>query len=183
MNVIVFHGTLGSPEINWFPWFKEMLQARNIRVDIPALPTPENQNPEAWLAVLADQDIPVNEETVVIGHSCGATLLLSLLEKYGPVRQAVFVSVVTEAVGNDLYDGLNAPFISRDYNYERIRKNAGVLSILHGDDDPYVPLEQPIELAKKLDVDVQVIQGGGHLNGESGYTQFPLLTELLKLDS
>jgi predicted alpha/beta hydrolase family esterase len=48
-----------------------------------------------------------------------------------------------------------------------------------GDNDPYVPLSQPAELAGHLGVELQVILGGGHLNAEFGYDSFPALFDQL----
>ena len=49
----------------------------------------------------------------------------------------------------------------------------------HGDDDPYVPLYSAEIMADNLNVDIDIIQWGGHLNEESGYSEFEyLLTKI-----
>ncbi len=50
-NVIIIHGTGGSPKGNWFPWLKEILENEGCKVFIPRFPTPENQSLESWFRV------------------------------------------------------------------------------------------------------------------------------------
>ena len=51
--------------------------------------------------------------------------------------------------------------------------------MFHGADDPYVPLAMAQELANKLGVKLNVIEKGGHLNAESGYTKFPAVLKAI----
>jgi predicted alpha/beta hydrolase family esterase len=45
----------------------------------------------------------------------------------------------------------------------------------HGTDDPYVPLKNVQMMSEKLEVEIDMIENGGHLNSESGYTEFEYL--------
>ncbi len=178
MNVIVFHGTKGSPDINWFPWIKEKVQETGLKIDIPVLPTPEGHNLKNWLVVANTLDI--NEDTILIGHSCGATFLLHLLEKKR-IKEAIFVSCFTEEINIPEYDKLNASFIKdSDWDWNTIKRNSGKITIYHGSDDPYVPIDQAKDLHEQIGGGLEVIEGGGHLNSENGYTKFPELWNHLK---
>jgi predicted alpha/beta hydrolase family esterase len=50
---------------------------------------------------------------------------------------------------------------------------------LAGDNDPYVPSSQGLEIATNLGVVLDQIPGGGHLNAEFGFTEFPYLWQSL----
>lgn len=174
MKIIIIHGTKGSPEGNWFPWLKRELEARGHEVYVPHFPTPENQSSAEWCKTLKDQAPVFDGDTVLVGHSCGATHILHVLEEARePMAKTVLVSGFIDKLGNPEYDTLNKTFIERNFNWEKIRRNAGKLYMFHGDNDPYVPLPFAQRLANKLKAPLTIIKGGGHLNAEAGYTEFP----------
>lgn len=178
---IIIHGTKGSPQGNWFPWLAATLRHRGASVIIPQLPTPEGQSLERWHAAFAAQ-VPetAHEHSCCIGHSLGATFLLRYLERaHAPIGCAVFVAPLIAEIGNSEYDQLNRTFIDQPYEWERIKRNAGRVVCLAGDNDPYVPLHQPRKLAAHLAAPLQIVPGGGHLNSESGYNAFELLLGVL----
>ncbi len=174
MKTVILHGTQGSPEGNWFPWLKRELEAAGHEVTVPNLPTPKNQSKDSWSAEFSAQTPELDKETILIGHSCGATFMLSILETLEkPIAKSIFVSGFLDELGIPEYDELNSTFIKNNFNWEKIRKNAGEIHIFHGDNDPYVPLEQAHELSKHLKVKLNIVNGGGHLNEESGFTELP----------
>ena len=74
---------MGSPSGNWFPWLAGELRSLGHEVVVPEYPTPNNQSLESWLEVF-DQDFGLenlNEDSILIGHSLGATFILKLLER------------------------------------------------------------------------------------------------------
>ena len=60
---------------------------------------------------------------------------------------------------------------------QMLRIIAMILYVFYSDNDPYVKYEAEKEFANAITENQIVISGGGHLNSESGYTEFP---ELLK---
>ncbi|MBI1308915.1 MAG: hypothetical protein GC129_03510 [Proteobacteria bacterium] len=180
MNITIFHGTKGSPQGNWFPWLKAKLEGQGHQVFVPKFPTPDGQSKENWCAALRDQAPMFGGESILIGHSLGATLVMHVLEmKSSPIHQAILVSPVSTAIGNAEYDALNQTFYSHPFSWAKVKAGAKTLTILHGSDDPYVPLAHTQKLAANLGVEPIVIPGGGHLNAESGYREFPQIMELI----
>lgn len=180
MDIIICHGTMGSVEGNWFPWLKSEMESRGHNVYVPSFPTPNNQNVDNWCNALRDQTPIFNENTILIGHSISATFLLHVLEVVQmPVHQSIFVSPVMDDIGNKEYDVLNHSFVYHDFDWNKINENKGNAKILHGSNDPYVPLKQAEFLSTKIKTSVWVIENGAHLNSESGYTKFEQLLEII----
>lgn len=180
MNIIILHGTLGSPDSNWFQWLKKELETQGHHIYVPRLPTPDGQNVKGWHRALAEQAPQPDRNTILIGHSCGATYLLHILERLTtPVAQSIFVSGFIDEIGNTEYDKLNKSFIKHNFNWNKIILNAGKINILHGNNDPYVPLTLAQNLAVYLKTQLTIIPDGGHLNSESGYSSFPQLLNLI----
>lgn len=180
MNITIVHGTMGSPSGNWFPWAKQHFAARGHAVVVPAFPTPENQNPPAWLEVLQRAVPPLDAKTVLIGHSIGATFLLHVLaQAQQPVAASIFVAPVMGPINRADYDRLNEPFTAPALDYAAIKSKAGRVVIMHGTDDPYVPQDHAEDLHRHLGGQICLVVNGGHLNAESGFTQLQLLNQFI----
>lgn len=180
-NIIIIHGTGGSPNGNWFQWAAKELQSRGHNVIVPRMPTPENQSADNWHRALADAVGEIGPGTILIGHSCGATFLLHVLENLEhPITQSIFISGFIDILGNEFFDNLNRTFVEHDFDWTRIRANAGQINILHGDNDPYVPLPAAERLANGLQTPITVIPNGGHLNSDAGYTEFPQILGIIE---
>ena len=180
MKYVIIHGTLGNPNENRFPRLKKYLEEKEHQVRVPHFPTPENQKPEIRCDKLRNQ-VPFvfDSNTILIGHSLGAVYILDILdrERKEPIKKAILVSGFLNALGNETFDTLNAPFIKENYNRNQIKQNAEEIIILHGDNDPYVPLSEAQLLKNKTDWTLEVIPNWGHLNKAAGYTTFE---EILK---
>jgi len=115
-----------------------------------------------------------------IGHSLGTTLILRLIEKklINP-QHIVLVSPVIQKINNEEYDALNSSFIENGFDWKMIHKMSTKIEIIHGDDDPYVPVEHARQLSGFIDAPLHIIKDGGHLNADAGYTQFPEILDFL----
>lgn len=171
-NVLIFHGTGGNPEGNWFSWLKTELERQKANVFVPSFPHPKDHPLPDWLKVLKDYKQYINEQTILIGHSLGGLFLLRVLESLNhPVRASFFVSAPVGVKPIRYYDS-DFAFSGFNFNWEKIRQNAGKATVYHSDNDPYVSLGNGEELAKKLGVNLTFIPQAGHLNAESGFTKF-----------
>jgi len=150
-------------------------------VVVPQMPTPQGQTLENWFESFSMQVGEVDSKACIIGHSIGAVFLLRYLERsVVPLGSSVFVAGLLGAIGIPEYDHLNETFVAASFDWATIRRNAGHIVCLAGDNDPYVPFSQQSELAEKLGVAPHIILNGGHLNAESGYERFPALLKKLQ---
>lgn len=179
MNVIIFHGTLGSPESNWFPWLKKELENLGIEVYVPKFPTPAGQSLENWLKAFEPYQDKVNDETIFVGHSMGPGFFLRLLEKRtSPIKAGILAAPFDGFIGKEPYDTLNKTFIDHPFDFVKIKQNCQKFVVMAGDDDPYVPIKFPQRIADSLGVELKIIKGGKHL-GET-LKEFPEVLEEIK---
>jgi hypothetical protein len=68
---------------HWIPWLQQQLIARGILAQTPELPKPYKPAYEDWKEVF--ERFPIGEETILVGHSCGAGFLARWLSE-NPVK-------------------------------------------------------------------------------------------------
>jgi predicted alpha/beta hydrolase family esterase len=176
MDITIIHGTGGNPNGNWFPWLADQLTERGHTVRRPEFPTPENQSLDSWMKNFQNAVPALGDKSVLIGHSIGVAFIANVLNKLpAPIAGTFLASGFIGAIGNADYDPLNASFFKAQFDWKKIRQNAGALHIYAGDNDPYVPFEKSLELARLLQSQLTVIPNGGHLNYESNFSRFEKL--------
>ena len=180
-NLFIFHGTGGHPGENWFPWLKQELVKAGYDTTIPQFPTPEGQSLEAWLKVLKDYEQSIKDNTILIGHSLGGLFLLRLLERLQePVKAVVLVSAPIGVKPIKNWDGDYAFSNGFNFDWETIKSNAGIATVYHSDNDPYVCIENGQKAAQELGVELSFIPNAGHFNESAGYTEFPQLLKKIE---
>jgi len=146
-------------------------------LELPNSIHPDRQESLDFIIKLIDT-IPRDEEIIIVGHSLGATMALDYLENATrKIKKLISVS----GFALDWNSELNSYFMKeKNIDFNKVLNNLESSIVLYGDNDPYVPQNVLMALANELKVIPQIIPGGGHLNTEFGYTQFPQLLEVLK---
>jgi predicted alpha/beta hydrolase family esterase len=185
-TVIIIHGSYGSPDENWFPWLKKQVRDAGHKAIVPEFPTPDGQNLESWRRTFDAMAGGLTRDNILVGHSLGVAFILDIVERSAQsMCGSFFASGFIGELGNPQFDAVNKSFVCREFDWAKIRENAGRMFLYHGDNDPYVPLSKCWELSSKLHVEPRVIHNGGHLNSAAGYMKFEELwadmSELLKL--
>ncbi len=184
-KAVIIHGTGSTPDSNWFPYIKKTLEEQNVEVYAPTLPIGDEQNIDNWRKAFFDNlPFELDGDTILIGHSVGVPFLLNILNEdlVSSMKATVFVSGFYEKLDLPHLEGQLATFVDLEYDWDLVRKNAGEIIQLHGDNDPAVPLAQAEKLAKNVASKLTVIKGGGHLNRKTGYTDtFPELVDELNV--
>lgn len=183
-TAILFHGTNGSSNSGWLQWLKRELESQGYKVWVPDLPNADNPSLKEWAEhVNTHTPLPIDKETVLVGHSAGAVLALIVAQLY-PVKQTISVGVFKDL--SFLHEKLdwhaNDRFFDIDFDFEAIKRNASSKLFIHSDNDPYCPLEQAEYLANQVDGELVVLKGQGHFNTESDpkYKAFPELLNLIE---
>ena len=182
MNFLIIHGVYANPDANWFPWLKKELESRGYEVIVPKFPTPLDQSLESWTRVIENYENKINEETVLIGHSLGASFVLNYLEKTNKKIKAAYLVAGFHKLLGGQYDELNKSFLDKEFNWEKIKSSCGKFFVFASDNDEYVPFEITQDLVQKLNAEFNIVPGGGHLSKNSGYEDFFMLLECIIID-
>lgn len=177
-NALILHGIFGTPKENWFPWLKAELEKKEYEVRVPKLPKANDPDRIDWMkAVGKALDGWDLEETVIIGHSLGATAALDFIESQDKTL-GKFVSVAGFAWAYG-FEANQKYLETKEIDLENVRKKIKKAVIIHSDNDPYVTKEALGGLAKGLKVSPIIMKGQMHFSTGKlpKYTKFP---ELLK---
>ena len=179
-NYLLIHGSFGSPFSNWIPYLRKEIEKKNLEVYTPDFPTGVGyQNYENWSKLLktyVDANI-INENTIIFAHSIAPIFICKfLVENKIRVKRLVLVCGFNNYLGIDKdYDTVNESMYFN--NLSDIKNYCSDIVCFYSDNDPYVKYEAEKGFADTITDNHIMISGGGHLNSESGYTEF---AELLK---
>ncbi len=172
---------MGSPNGNWKPWLMAELEKKQILAASVYMPEFDNPTPEGWSAELTHQiNLNPEDEIYLVGHSLGGTTILHYLQSQNakPVSGAIFVGSPCGVVKNNRIDN----FFTKSFDFQKIRSNCHQFSVIHSDNDPYVPEEHAHILAKELSADLTIVPRAGHFNTASGSFTLPkCLDSLMKM--
>ncbi|MFA5124457.1 MAG: alpha/beta fold hydrolase [Patescibacteria group bacterium] len=177
-NAIILHGTGDSPDLFWFPWLKDNLEKKGYEVWLPALPNPKFPNRQEWVPFILENG-KFNSETVIIGHSAGAQIILSVLEKFeSPIKQAILVSGYAKALRKTADSEKNVD----DYDWEKIKGKAEEFIFINSDNDPWTCDDTQGRIMFNHLGGSQIILHEGHMGSSyfnQPYKEFPFLLRLI----
>lgn len=177
-NAIILHGTGDTPDLFWFPYIKEKLEEKGFEVWLPQLPNAEKPNLKDWVPFILENG-KFTEETVIIGHSAGAQIILSLLEKIDvKIKKVILVS----GYAKPLPKTDNDPKNQDEFNWDKIKGKAVEFIFINSDNDPWKCTNvQGKIMADNLDGKL-IVMHDGHMGSQTynqPYKEFPLLAILI----
>jgi len=185
-GVVIIPASQSNAEhlIHWYKWLDDKMTGRDLRVLRPEFPGGDLQTFDSWMNVMAKHEKEIGNNTIVVGHSLGGMLLARWLETH-TIGAAVFVAAPSHEEPELWSHVPSRPeeaseFFTRTPDWEKIRSRARIFRLFYGDNDVLIPLDHAETYSRELHCNVTWIPGGGHLDENSGYTQFPLLAEHIK---
>ena len=160
-KAIIFHGTGSSPQDFWLPWLAAELEKNGIKVWAPDLPQKDVPDLSVWMPWVLER-AKFDSETIIIGHSAGAPLILSLLQKISvTVEKAVLVAGFITPIPDFVF--------------------------IHSDNDPWsCNAVQGEAMRRKLDGTLITMTGHGHFGSnifKEPYPAFPMLRDVCLSDT
>ncbi len=175
-NVIILHGRNCNPDMFWYNYIKQNLEIKKYDVWIPYLPNNTEARLNEWLSFVLKNG-KFNEETILIGHSAGAALILSILEQLSfKIKQAILISGFFELE-------TSKSILKESYNWNKIKSNVKDIIFINSDNDPYgCGEEQGKKLFDKIGGTLIIRHGEGHMGSikyKQKYDKFPFLLKLI----
>ena len=181
-NFFLIHGSFGSPFANWLPWLRDELCNLGKEVYTPDLPNGTGfQNYDNWeklLKAYVDAGL-ITQNTTIFAHSIAPVFVSKfLVENKISVKKLVFVCGFNNYLGiNEEYDSVNRSMFFN--NLAEVKKYCPNIICLYSENDPYVSYDAEKNFADTIATKQEIIKDGGHLNSESGYSEFPKLLEYI----
>jgi predicted alpha/beta hydrolase family esterase len=175
-KVFIVHGFEGEPNGGWRPWLMGKLALEDVWACALAMPNPGFPKKDEWVDEISRAVGLPNKDVFLVGHSLGVPAILRYLESlpsFSKIGGIILVSGPSQKNNNEKIDN----FLEAPFNFPDLRLKFVKCVIIHGDDDPLVPLSNAEILAKELGGELIIISHGGHLNGSSGWRELPQALE------
>lgn len=177
-NAIMLHGTECSPDMFWFPYVAERLKERGFDVWLPQLPNAKKPNLADWLPFILKNG-KFTEKTVLIGHSAGAQIILSLLENSEiKIKQAILVS----GYARPLPKTADEPKNQNSFNWKKIKGKADEFIFINSDNDPWECTDAQGKIMADNLGGRLIVMHDGHMGSQTygqPYKEFSLLLDLI----
>ncbi len=155
MKIVLIPGMGCHPvaRSNWYSWFAEEMNKRpSVQCVLRDFPDPNKCRESIWVPFIRDQ-IGLDAETIVVGHSSGAACAMRLLESQSipKLRGVVLVAAAHTDLGDE--GERRSQYFNRPWNWEQMKLGAERIACFHGDDDPLIPVDEARFIAEKMKCD------------------------------
>ncbi len=168
-RIVFIHGNQSTHwAFAWTPWLKDELENLNYATFFETMPDSIIARSIYWLPFM-ENHIEIGEKDVIVGWSSGAVAAMRYAESH-QVNGLVLVSPSYTDLGDNLEK--QSGYFNTPWQWHQIKTNTRHIALFGGDDDPYIPQEEFITIAKELDATHFSIPNGKHFIEQS---QFPEL--------
>lgn len=185
-NVLILHGAGNNSSGNWFPWLKQTLEKKGYKVWSPDLPNADYPDMDEWAnTVFSNSEWEFNNETIIVGHSSGATLILGLLERLPEglrIDKAILVAGYAELGTKPEFYQYKEKMLKKPFDWDKIKRSCKHFYFICSDNDRYQCGEDQGKILQGyLGGELIIKKGEDHLNLEKGpqYKEFPELLEYI----
>ncbi|MBI2022241.1 alpha/beta fold hydrolase [Candidatus Daviesbacteria bacterium] len=183
-NALILHGAGNDHTGNWFPWLKKELGQQGYKVWVPDLPNSEAPVLKDWLEAIFKSDWVFDEDSIIVGHSAGATLILRILEKLPKavkINKAILVAGFIFLGKHPEYFKYKESILEKPFDFKKIKASAKHFYFIHSDNDKYdCGVENGEILKEKLGGKLIIMKGQKHFSsGDPGGEKYFRFDELL----
>ncbi len=173
-----YYDSEGETESNchWLPWIQKQLILSDVLAQTPEMPQPYTPNYEKWCSVF--NQMKVDEQTTLIGHSCGAGFLLRWLsENKQKVAKVALVAPWIDPA-NELGSGNS--FFDFEIDADLVQRTSGVYVFNSSNDDNVIHQSVERIIERLPNTQLVEIKNKGHFTFSGmGTRDFPELATAL----
>lgn len=159
---------------HWIPWIQRQLLLKGIETQTPEMPGFYEPNYKKWSKMLERFDL--NEDTILVGHSCGGGFLVRWLSE----NNIKIGKVVLVAPWLDPEKRIDPNFFKFEIDSNISSRTAGLTIMYSTDDDPTIIKSIEILKSKLVNVNFQEFKDKGHfVLGDLKTEKFPELLSVL----
>ena len=201
MKFVIFHGSFGSAEGNWFPDLKQKLEVLGQEVILPQYPVEDwddfskqdpktavanNQNLENWLQYFQKYVLPQlkkDDKLCFVAHSLGPLFALHCITRFNlQLDSAIFVAPTFGIPKGKVpwqFDVANDSFDCHNFDFDTLQKKVPVSYVLYSDNDPLVSNNESVLFGKAMNSSLIYVRRAGHMNVDTAnLNEFPLVFDL-----
>lgn len=185
-NALILHGAGNNSQGNWFPWLKKELEKKGYKVWVPDLPNSETPKLTDWVeTIFSNQEWEFNEDSIIIGHSAGATCVVRVLERIPlgiKINAAIMVAAFAERGTKQEYFHYKDGLLEKPFAWGKIKNTAKHFYFIASNNDQYeCGAKQGKIFCDHLGGELIIKPGEGHFSLESNpsYHEFPFLLTLI----
>ncbi|MFA5933806.1 MAG: alpha/beta hydrolase [Candidatus Paceibacterota bacterium] len=164
-----------SSNRHWFPWIQKQLLLKDIVAQTPEMPVPYNPDYNSWKEIF--EQFLLNQETILIGHSCGAGFIVRYLSE----NNVKVGKVVLVAPWIDPDTFLKTGMFDFEIDENLVAKTNGVMVFSSTNDEK--EMQDTLEILKNKIKNIKVVEfkNMGHFcYDDMGTDAFPeLLAEVV----
>lgn len=181
-TIYLIHGWGGNPNGDWYKWLVNELKINGITAYAPEMPDTFNPTIKKWIGKLNEVIKNPDEDTYFVGHSIGCQAIMRYLEQLpknikigGVIFVAGWFNLTDDTWDEDYTKEIADEWINTPINFNKIKQHTKIFVDIASDNDPYVPLTDIKLFKERLNAEVITLKGKGHISGEDGVKEFPLL--------
>jgi len=162
-KVLILHGWGGSPYPHWQAWCASELIKKNYTVSFPLLPDEDKPNFNTWINFL-EKEFNHFKPDIVICHSVANILWFHFVKKFNikNIQKLMLVAPVSQNCKiEELKTFFPYPIV------EDLKANEIIM--VSSTNDPYITIDEAIDLQSKLNIGLKILDDAGHINADSGY--------------
>ncbi len=172
-KVLILHGWGGSDYPHWQAWTASELIKKNYTVSFPQLPNKDMPTLDEWMGFL-EKEFNHFKPDIVVCHSLANILWFHFVQKYNskPIEKLMLVSPVSQAPIEEVETFYPYPIVE-DLKAQEI-------IMVSSTNDPYMSVDEAIDLQSKLNIGLKILEDAGHINADSGYGELSCAVEWIE---
>lgn len=161
---------------NWYQYVKSELEKLGLEVIAENMPDPKLARKEIWIPFIKEK-LSSDEDSILIGHSSGATAILKFLEE-NKCKLVILVGTYHSHLDDELEK--KSGYFDEPWKWDQIKNNAEKIVIFASQDDPWIHISEPRLIKEKINAEYHEYKDEGHFGVDHDKKEFPEIVIVVK---